>query len=295
MELFLDVLGDSLTDTVKMLPFLFAAYLFIEYVENRHGERIEALLAGGGRWGAVPGALLGCVPQCGFSAIASNFYASRVITLGTLVAVYLSTSDEAIPLLLSMPAYWDKLVLLLIIKVVYAVAVGFLLDFVLRSVLPASLRGGYTGRADEVDCHETHEDAEGHHQPIWKAALRHTLEIFVFIFAFSLLCGLVVAAVGEDVFADALGRMGFFQPVVAALVGLVPNCAASVLLTQLYVEGALRFSSLVAGLCTGAGVGLAVLWRANPSWKQNLFITALTWAAGAALGVLMQVVVALVM
>lgn len=293
MELFLDVLGESLVDTAKMLPFLFLAYLFIEYVENRHGERIEAILAGGGRWGSVPAALLGCVPQCGFSAIASNFYASRVISLGTLMAVFLATSDEAVPLLVSMPAYWDKLVLLMVIKVLYAIAVGLVLDFVLRGVLPRSLRGGYTGSADEIDCHEEHSDEEGKPTPIWKAALRHTLEIFVFIFVFSLVFGLIVEGVGEDVFADALGRMGFFQPVVAALVGLIPNCAASVLLTQLYVEGALRFSSLVAGLCTGAGVGLAVLWRANPSWKQNLFITGLTWAAGAAVGVGIQIVVAL--
>ena len=176
-----------------------------------------------------------------------------------------------------MPAYWDKLILLMVIKVVYAVFVGFLLDFVLRKALPRSLRGGYTGHADEVDCHEEHSDEEGHPQPIWKAALRHTLEIFVFI-----------------VFASVLGSMGFFQPVVAALVGLVPNCAASVLMTQLYVEGALRFSSLVAGLCTGAGVGLAVLWRVNPSWKQNLFITGLTWACGAAVGVGIQIVVAFI-
>ena len=163
-----------------------------------------------------------------------------------------------------MPAYWDKLAVLMVIKVLYAIVVGFVLDFVLRGVLPKGLRGGYTGHADEVDCHEEHSDAEGNEKPIWQAALRHTLEIFVFIFAFSL----------------------------AFLVGLIPNCAASVLLTQLYVEGALRFSSLVAGLCTGAGVGLAVLWRANPSWKQNLFITGLTWATGAFVGVAMQVVVA---
>ena len=145
MELFLDVLGESLVDTAKMLPFLFLAYLFIEYVEN------EAILAGGGRWGSVPAALLGCVPQCGFSAIASNFYASRVISLGTLMAVFLATSDEAVPLLVSMPAYWDKLVLLMVIKVLYAIAVGLVLDFVLRGVLPRSLRGGYTGSADEID------------------------------------------------------------------------------------------------------------------------------------------------
>ena len=294
MELFLEVLGEAVIDTAKMLPFLFLAYLFIEYVEHRHGESIEALLAGGGRWGAVPGALLGCVPQCGFSAIASNFYASRVISLGTLIAVYLATCDEAIPLLVSMPAYWDKLVLLLAIKVVYGIAVGLVLDFVLRGVLPKSLRGGYTGRADEVDCHETHDDEQGHPKPIWQAALRHTVEIALFIFVFSLVFGFIVESIGEDVFADVLGGMGFFQPVVAAAVGLIPNCAASVLLTQLYVEGALRFSSLVAGLCTGAGVGLAVLWRANPSWKQNLFITGLTWAAGAAVGVFMQLVVAFV-
>ena len=192
MELFLDVLGETLVDTAKMLPFLFLAYLLIEYIEHRHGERIEALLAGGGRWGAVPGAVLGCVPQCGFSAIASNFYASRVITLGTLMAVYLATSDEAIPLLVSMPAYWDKLAVLMVIKVVYAIVVGFVLDFVLRGVLPKGLRGGYTGHADEVDCHEEHNDAEGNEKPIWQAALRHTLEIFVFIFAFSLVFGMIV-------------------------------------------------------------------------------------------------------
>ena len=288
----LDVFLDALIDSLKTLPFLFAAYFLIEYLEHRASSKMERGLQKLGKFGPIGGALLGVVPQCGFSAIASNFYASRVITLGTLMAVYLATSDEAIPLLVSMPAYWDKLVVLMVIKVVYAVIVGFVLDFVLRGILPKGLRGGYTGHADEVDCHEEHNDEEGNERPIWQAALRHTLEIFVFIFAFSLVFGLIVEGVGEDVFADLLGHMGFFQPVVAALVGLIPNCAASVLLTQLYVEGALRFSSLVAGLCTGAGVGLAVLWRANPSWKQNLFITGLTWAAGAFVGVAMQVIVA---
>ena len=292
MEIIVDAFLDALIDGVKMLPFLYLAYLLIEWLERNHGERIEKALAGGGHWGFVPGALLGCVPQCGFSAVAANFYASRVITPGTLLAVFLATSDEAIPLLAAEPTLWNKLGLLLVLKIVFGIAAGLVLDVPLRRILPKGLYGGYEGHADEVDCHEEHDDAEGHHQPIWKAALRHTLEIFVFIFAFSLVFGLIVEGVGEDVFADVQGRMGFFQPVVAALVGLIPNCAASVLLTQLYVEGALRFSSLVAGLYTGAGVGLAVLWRANPSWKQNLFITGLTWAAGAFVGVAMQVIVA---
>ena len=284
MELFLDVLGESLVDTAKMLPFLFLAYLFIEYVENRHGERIEAILAGGGRWGSVPAALLGCVPQCGFSAIASNFYASRVISLGTLMAVFLATSDEAVPLLVSMPAYWDKLVLLMVIKVLYAIAVGLVLDFVLRGVLPRSLRGGYTGSADEIDCHEEHEP----HSGIWLAALRHTLEIFAFILIFSFAIGLIFELVGEDTVAAAFTGLGVFQPMVAALLGLVPNCAASVLLTQLYVEGVISFGSLFGGLCAGAGIGLAVLWRVNRSVKQNLFMTGLLWAVGAVCGIVLQ-------
>ena len=292
MELFLDVLGESLVDTAKMLPFLFLAYLLIEYIEHRHGERIEALLAGGGRWGAVPGALLGCVPQCGFSAIASNFYASRVITLGTLMAVYLATSDEAIPLLVSMPAYWDKLVVLMVIKVVYAVIVGFVLDFVLRGILPKGLRGGYTGHADEVDCHEEHNDEEGNERPIWQAALRHTLEIFVFIFAFSLVFGLIVEGVGEDVFADLLGSMGFFQPVVAALVGLIPELRRQRVAHPAVCGGCSALfqpggRSVHRCRCRpGRAVACQPLLEAEPVHHRP------HWAAGAFVGVAMQVIVA---
>ena len=286
MELFLDALLDALIDGVKMLPFLYLAYLLIEWLERHHGERIENALAGGGQWGFLPGALLGCVPQCGFSAVASNLYASRVITPGTLLAVFIATSDEAIPLLAAEPSQWSSLVLLIVCKVIFAIAGGALLDMPLRRILPHSLYGGYAGSADDVDCHEEHEE----HSGIFLAALRHTLEIFVFILVFSFLIGLVFESVGEDVLVSVLGSMGIFQPMLTALVGLIPNCAASVLLAQLYVQGAIGFGSLFAGLTAGAGVGLAVLWRVNPSWKQNVFITGLLWAVGAAAGMLLQLV-----
>ena len=284
MEILLDVLADAWGDSVKMLPFLYLAYLLIEWLERHHGARIEQALAGGGRWGFIPGALLGCVPQCGFSAVASNLYASRVITPGTLLAVFIATSDEAIPLLAAEPSQWGSLALLLLSKAVFAMVGGALLDVPLRHVLPRSLYGGYAGRADEVDCHEEHEE----HSGIWLAALRHTVEIFLFILLFSALIGLCFAWVGEDTITAALAGMGFLQPVLTALVGLVPNCAASVLLAQLYIDGAISFGSLFAGLTAGAGVGLAVLWRVNPSWKQNLFMTGLLWAAGTAAGMLLQ-------
>ena len=284
MEIFIDALQDAWIDSVKMLPFLYLAYLPIEWLERHHGARIEQALAGGGRWGFVPGALLGCVPQCGFSAVASNLYASRVITPGTLLAVFIATSDEAVPLLAAEPSQWPSLMALLVCKAVFGMVGGILLDVPLRHVLPKSLYGGYAGHADEVDCHEEHEE----HSGIWLAALRHTVEIFIFILLFSLLIGLVFGSVGETAITSALAGMGVFQPMLTALVGLVPNCAASVLLAQLYIQGAISFGSLFAGLTAGAGVGLAVLWRVNPSWKQNLFMTGLLWAVGAVAGMLLQ-------
>ncbi len=271
-------------DSIKMLPFLFLAYLLIEWLERHHGERIEQALAGGGRWGFVPGAVLGCVPQCGFSALAANLYASRVITPGALLAVFVATSDEAIPLLAAEPGMWGALPLLIIGKVVAGVVGGFLLDVPLRKVLPAGLYGGYAGHADDIDCHEEHEE----HSGIWLAALRHTVEIFLFILLFSFLIGFAFELIGEETITTFLTGMGIFQPMAAALVGLIPNCAASVLLAQLYAQGAITFGSLFAGLCAGAGIGLAVLWRVNPSWKQNLFMTGILWAGGSVCGILLQ-------
>ena len=284
MEIFLHALSHAWGDSVKMVPFLYLAYLLIEWLERHHGARIEQALAGGGRWGFVPGAVLGCVPQCGFSAVAANLYASRVITPGTVLAVFIATSDEAIPLMAAEPSQWLSLAGLIVCKTLFGMVGGALLDVPLRRVLPASLYGGYAGHADEVDCHEEHEE----HSGIWLAALRHTVEIFLFILLFSLLIGLAFEWIGEDTITAALAGMGVLQPMLTALVGLVPNCATSVLLAQLYMEGAISFGSLFAGLTAGAGVGLAVLWRVNPSWKQNLFMTGLLWALGAVAGILLQ-------
>lgn len=283
-HIILHTIEHTFEDSLKMLPFLFLAYLLIEWLERHHGERIENALAGGGRWGFVPGAVLGCVPQCGFSALAANLYASRVITPGALLAVFVATSDEAVPLLAAEPSLWGTLPLLLIGKVVAGVAGGFLLDVPLRKVLPAGLYGGYAGHADDIDCHEEHEE----HSGVLLAALRHTVEIFLFILLFSFLIGFAFELIGEDTITAFLTGMGIFQPMAAALVGLVPNCAASVLLAQLYAQGAISFGSLFAGLCAGAGIGLAVLWRVNPSWKQNLFMTGILWAGGSLCGIVLQ-------
>ena len=286
MDLIWDILLDAWMDSVKMLPFLFIAYWVIEYVEHRHSERIERVLASGGRFGFVPAALLGCFPQCGFSAMAANLYGSKVITLGTLLAVFLTTSDEAIPLMLANPDQWEAMLAVIGVKIVVALLAALCIDFLLKKWIPSSVRGGYTGSSQEVDCHE-HQEEDG----ILVATLKHTFNIFVFIFAFNIVLGGLVSIIGQDIIASVLAASGFWQPVLAGLIGLIPNCVASVLLTQLFAAGQLSFGGVVAGLCTSAGVGLAVLCRSNKSWKQNLFIILLLYVIGTAAGIVCQILV----
>ena len=279
MEVFVEILHHALEDSVKMLPFLFAAYLLIEFLEHRHSETVERVLAGGGRFGFLPGAALGLVPQCGFSAMAANLYGSKVITLGTMMAVFIATSDEAVPVMIAMPGQWGALAKLLAAKFIAAVAAGFLLDVVLKKVLPQGLRGGFSGHAEDVDCH-AHEAK----QSVLAAAVRHTLHIFVYILVFNFALGALVHMVGSQAIGDFVASAGLWQPVLAGLVGLVPNCAASILLTQLYAAGQLSFAGAVAGLSTSAGVGLAVLLRANRNAKQNVFLIALLYGLGVCAG-----------
>ncbi len=281
--MFFSVFLDAVWDTLRMLPFLFVAYLFIEYLEHRGGEKMERWLARGGHWGFAPAAVLGAVPQCGFSAMAANLYGSRVVSLGTLMAVFLATSDEAIPIMLTQPKSYSALLALVLTKLLYALLVGFLLDIPLRRALPNALRGGFAGSIHEVDCHE-HEEKQN-----WAlAALRHTAITAAILLLFTFAFGLLVAGIGEETLRRGLANLGFFQPVMAGLLGLVPNCAASVMLTQLYLEGGLSFGSVLAGLCCNAGIGLTVLFRANKNLRQNLFIVALLFVLGVGLGLLVH-------
>lgn len=279
----LDVLLDALLDSLKMLPFLFVAYLLIELIERRGGEALERLLARGGRLGFVFGAMLGIVPQCGFSAMAANFYASRVISLGTLLAVFISTSDEAIPVMLAQPDSYPQMVHLIVAKLIFALIVGFVIDILLGKMIPKILRGGYTGSRAEVDCHE-HNASDS----LLVSTFKHTLNIFITILIFTFVFGFLVALLGEENIARFLSGMGLLQPAVAGLFGLIPNCASSVMLTQLFLSDSITFGSVLAGLSTNAGIGLTVLFRTNRSLKQNLFILALLYVLGTAVGMVVQ-------
>lgn len=279
-----DVLLDALIDSAKMLPFLFLAFLLMEFIEHHTGDRLVNFLkkTGGGAGGALVGAAAGCIPQCGFSVAASNLYAGRIITFGTLIAVFISTSDEAVPVLLAHPEMIGTIWKLIAAKIAIAALAGIAADAVIKLLkLKTNDDESISDICSDSDC------GCGEHG-LWYSSLKHTLNIFIFILIVNILLGAVMAYAGEEAVSRFLDGMGYFQPVIAGIVGLIPNCAASVVITELYADGALTFGSAVAGLCTGAGVGLAVLFRANKNIRENFAAIGTVYAVGVISGMILN-------
>jgi len=279
-----DVLKDTIFDLIKMLPFLFATYLFIEYIEHSSSQRIENGLR---KYGVIGGAVLGCFPQCGFSVAASNLFAGRIITTGTLVAVFISTSDEAIPVLIANPGNIKIVFQLIIIKVIFAIFAGLMADIFLKTKHLSD---------DELESQKNHAiklictDCGCDHGII-KPALKHTLNVFVFIFITTLMLNAGIELVGQEKLSMILLSNSIFQPAIAAAIGLIPNCAASVILTQLYLSGSISFGSIISGLSTGAGIGLIVLFKVNNNIKENLKIITYIYIVSTIVGIILQFIV----
>ena len=273
-------------ETLLILPFLYLTYLLREFLEHRAGERVEHAVRRAGRVGPFVGAVLGILPQCGFSAAAAGLYAGRVITAGTLVAVFLSTSDEMLPLLIAGRIPLPSALALVGIKALIAAALGFLFDLLFA-------------RRHAHEEHDTHDHVdelcrrEGCHcegKSIFLAALVHAAKVVVFIFLASFALGLVIELVGEESLALFVRDLPVLGTLLSALVGMIPNCAASVILTELYLGGALSLGSLLAGLLVGAGVGILVLFRTNRRLRENLMILAYSYVAAVAVGLLADLV-----
>ena len=275
----LSILLETIIDSLKTLPFLFLAYLFIEYIEHSASKKMENALKSSKKLGPIGGALLGCVPQCGFSVLASNLYACRIITAGTLVAVFLSTSDEAIPLMLSNPEFLKVAGALIAVKVFIALLCGFIVDLLMRK--------NQSGDENHEFIHDFCENCNCE-KGIFRSAVHHTVHVFAFIFVVSLILSFAVEFLGNTYLTKILMSGTVFQPIIAAAVGLIPNCAASVILTQLFLSGSISFGSLLAGLLSGAGVGLAVLFKINKNQKENFKILLILYAVSALCGIIVQ-------
>jgi hypothetical protein len=283
-ELLLDCLLDSLKDCAMMLPILFLAYLLMEFLEQRAGEKINKTVAKVGAAGPLLGGLLGAVPQCGFSGAIAGFYAAGIVTLGTLLSVFLSTSDEMLPILISSRIAPGEIVKILLFKVIGGILAGFLIDFILRVIK----RQRVTGRDHIHDfCEQENCECE---ENIWISALKHTAKVIVLIFAVTLVINFVFEKWGADFFRGIITDVPVLGEAIMSLIGLIPNCSASVLITELYVEGVVSAGQLIAGLMANAGVGLLVLFRLNKKLKENLMIVVLLYFCAVILGVLTSLI-----
>ncbi len=271
----------SLIDTAKLLPFLFLTYLLMEFLEHRSGNATEKLLKRSGSVGPLVGGLLGALPQCGFSAAASGLYAGRVITVGTLIAVYLSTSDEMLPILLSNGVSPLFLLAVLGCKILIGLAVGFLTDAALRLL---RRKGRVEPQIEDIcereNCHCGNRFV--------LSALKHTAYIAIFLFVVNLCLNTAVELIGEETLASFILNRPVLGNLLASLVGLIPNCASSVVLTELYLSGVIGLGCMFSGLLVNAGVGITVLLRNNRPVSDSLRILAILWGAGLLFGLLID-------
>lgn len=275
-------LEHAFNDSLKILPFLFITYLAMEVLEKKAGEKTNLWLEKAGKAGPIAGGFLGVIPQCGMSTAASNLYAGRIISVGTLVAIYLSTSDEMLPIMISRSVDTMIIVKILAIKVVFAMIAGFLIDFVYRIMKKEEHQ--------EMKIHDFCEHEHCHCEDgVLKSALRHTLQIFLFVFLITIALNIGVEIIGEEQLANFILNRPILGPVLAGMIGLLPNCAASVVITQMFLDGLMSFGTMMAGLLVGAGVGILVLLRVNEDRAESFKIIGTLYSIGVLGGIFLNV------
>ena len=302
MELVLDVLLDAVKDTLVLVPFLFVTYLVMEAIEHRAAERVEKAIARAGAAGPVVGAVLGALPQCGFSAMAATLFSGGVVTAGTLVAVVLSTSDEMIPVFVAHQESPALMFAIMGAKLVSGLVIGLGVDAALRVLgMPRTKQHIHDlcvraacdcGPIDGHD-HDDHDHDHAHaHAHAWlgiaRCAVIHTVQVTAFIFLVTFVCVLIIGFVGQDAIGAFLSGSPVVAVLLAGLIGLIPNCGASVAITELFLQGTLGFGAAMAGLLASGGVGLLVLWRTNANHRQNLAITGFVYAVAVVIGLLVH-------
>lgn len=277
----IDIILDTLIDSLKLLPFLFVAFLIIELIEHKLSKQTKKIVSKSGHVGPLVGSLLGLFPQCGFSVMATNLYVTRIITLGTLISIYLSTSDEMLPIMLSQKIEFIEIIKLLGIKFIVGMIWGFIIDLILRQK-NKKVNINY----DICDDDHCHCNKDG----IIKSTIIHTFKTLLFIMLVSFLLNILLELVGSENLAKIFLKNSIFGPFVASVIGLIPNCGASIVITELYLNGAISLGSTMAGLLTGSGVALLVLFKENKNIKENTFILGLLYGIGVISGILIEII-----
>ena len=290
IEILLHTIKHTLEHGIKLLPFLFITYLIMEYIEHKTGDKTKDIIKKSGKFGPLLGGILGIFPQCGFSAAASNLYAGKIITLGTLIAIFLSTSDEMLPILISEAAPISTILTILGIKLAIGVIAGFVIDLVGKTLKKKS-ENKHEEIEEEISHICEHEHCHCDEGGILKSSIKHTLSIFLFIIIITFIVNIIVEFIGEENLANLVLNMPVVGPMIAGLLGLIPNCAGSVVLTQLYLEQVISLGSMIGGLLVGSGIGILVLFRVNKDLKENLKILGLLYAIGVICGIIIDLII----
>ena len=246
------ILLDTLFESLNLLPFLLITFLIIEFIEHKASKKSIKMLTKTKKYGPIIGGILGATPQCGLGVMATNLYATNIITIGTLIAIYLSTSDEMLPVLLSEGMPFSKILIILLIKVIIGIVCGFIIDFIFRK----------KNKHTKIDVQELCENEHCHcENSIIKSSLIHTLKTFSFIFLVSFVLHIFIHEIGEDKISNLLLNGNIFTPFLSSIIGLIPNCAGSVVITELYVNNVISFGFMLAGLLTGSGISILILFN----------------------------------
>ena len=277
-----EVIYHGFLDTLKLVLFLFLTYLLMEFIEHKASDKVKGVMTRAGGFGPVVGGVFGAVPQCGFSAAAANLYTGRVITLGTLVAVFLSTSDEMLPILIAGNMKIGTVMLIIAYKCVVGIAMGFAIDVTMKLMKI---------RREEINIDEICEVDDCHcENGIFHSAIHHTLSVSLFVFAVTLFTNMLVFFIGDDALGGTLLALPVLGHAISALIGLIPNCASSVALTRLAMSGVISTGAMMSGLFAGAGVGLLILFKMNRHPKENAIILGLLVVIGIVFGLLADIV-----
>ena len=278
-----EIIIDTLVDSLKLLPFLFVAFFIIELIEHKLDKKNKNLIAKNTKFGPTIGALLGLVPQCGFSVMATNLYVTRIISLGTLIAIYLSTSDEMIPILLADGSSFKTIALILSIKFIIGMLSGYFIDLFLRK------------QKKPKEDYEICENENCHcEKSLLVSSLIHTFKILVFLIIITFILNVLFEYVGNNVLTSIFMKNSIFGPFLTSLIGLIPNCGSSIIISKLYLEGMISLGATISGLLTGSGVALLVLFRTNKNLKENFLILMLVYLIGALAGIIISLIELLV-
>ena len=277
----LDSIIDAFIDTIKMIPYLFVAFLILEFLEHKLSHKNEVVLKKNKKYGPIIGGVLGGLPQCGFSTMAASLFSSKVITMGAIVAVFLSTSDEMLPIMISESVSITTILTIIGFKILIGIIAGLAVDFIFQKK--------YEPKHIHDLCSKDHCDCD--HDGLFKSSLKHTIKITFFILIANVFINFIIFLIGEDVLKQFLEGGNIFTYFISSLIGLIPNCASSVIITELYLSNLISIGTLFSGLLTGSGLGLLLLFRNNDNKVENFTILGIIYFVGVFVGLLIDILV----